>query len=200
MARGGGMVWALGTRFNLAMAAVFAALLLAAGPARAEAQWYASGSIGTLTEGSWHDALIPNDVEFADSHMLAAAVGRERPVGDSRFALGVEAQLIAHAGTQDHFELSIPLTLRYRPNRAGPVASYAGGLGLSYATQVPQVEIDRNGASQRLFVHWLAEVEFALPSPDRTAFVRLHHRSDGYGLFEVDAGSTGYLIGLRKRF
>ncbi|MEO0744509.1 MAG: hypothetical protein AAFY49_04090 [Pseudomonadota bacterium] len=173
---------------------------LAAGPVRADGQWYAAGLVGSLTEGSWHEALIPRDVQFAGSSMIGAAIGVERPLGNSRWRIGVEAQVVAHAGAQDHFELSVPITLRYTPRRLGPVESLAAGLGLSYATEIPQVEIDRNGASQRLFVHWLAEVEFALPRDDLTTFVRLHHRSDGYGLFEVDAGSTGYVLGLRKRF
>ena len=173
---------------------------LAPDPVRAEGQWYAAGVVGTLTEGSWHEALIPRDVQFAGSSMIGAAIGVERPLGDSRWRIGIEAQVVAHAGAQDHVELSVPITLRYMPRGLGPVESFAAGLGLSYATDIPQVEIDRNGASQRLFVHWLAEVEFALPPEDLTTFLRLHHRSDGYGLFEEDAGSTGYVLGLRKRF
>ncbi|WP_157598676.1 hypothetical protein [Tateyamaria omphalii] len=153
-----------------------------------------------MTEGSWHETVNPKRLRFAGSHMVGVAVGADRAIGDSRFRFGAEAQLLGHFGRQDHFELSVPVVLRYVPDTRSVVTSLAAGLGLSYASDVPQVEIDRNGASQRLFVHWMAEIEFDLPDPDLTTFLRLHHRSDGYGLFEVDAGSTGFVLGVRKRF
>ncbi|MBY5932416.1 hypothetical protein KUV51_05340 [Tateyamaria omphalii] len=168
----------------------------------AHAEWTVHGSVvlGTMTEGSWHETVNPNRLRFAGSHLVGGAVGVDRPLGNSRFRLGAEAQLVAHFGRQDHFELSVPIVLRYQPKEPTVLSSLAAGLGLSYATKVPQVEIDRNGASQRLFVHWMAEIEFDLPDPALTSFLRLHHRSDGYGIFEVDAGSTGFVFGVRKRF
>ena len=169
-------------------------------PARSQGQWYVSGAVGVMTESTWYRAFLPHDVELADSYMIGGALGWERPIRQSRFRFGVEASLLAHTGDQDHFELSVPVVLRFVPDRNRVVRSVAAGVGLSYATKIPQVEINRNGASQRLFVHWLAEVEFGLSDPGNSVFLRLHHRSDGYGVFEVDAGSTGYLFGVRKRF
>jgi len=179
---------------------VLAAVLPVASLASAEVARYGSGFVGVMTTGSWYETLRPWDVTLEDSYMLGGALGWDRPIGDSRFRIGVEAQVMAHTGRQDHFELSVPLVLRYAPNRSRLFRSAAAGLGLSYATKEPQVEIDRNGASQRLFVHWMAEVEFGPPEPATTGFLRIHHRSDGYGLFEVDAGSTAYILGIRKRF
>ncbi|WP_193743530.1 hypothetical protein [Tateyamaria sp. ANG-S1] len=153
-----------------------------------------------MTEGSWHETVSPDRLSFAGSHLVGVAVGTDQPLGHSQFSLGAEAQLVAHFGRQDHLELSVPIVLRYHLGRPTGVASLAAGLGLSYATKVPQVEIDRNGASQRWFIHWMAEVEFDLPDPAVTSFLRLHHRSDGYGIFEVDAGSTGFVFGVRRRF
>ncbi|MEL7099039.1 MAG: hypothetical protein AAGM84_09445 [Pseudomonadota bacterium] len=167
---------------------------------RAETERYVSAAAGALTTGSWHEALVPGQIDFADSYMIAGAVGWDRSLGNSRFRLGVELQLTGHAGVQDHLELSLPVTLRYDLGEGRRVRSLAGGLGLSYASDVPEVEIIRNGASQRLFVHWMAEVEFASKRPERSTFLRLHHRSDGYGVFEVDAGSTGWLFGVRHRY
>ncbi|WP_147105581.1 hypothetical protein [Tateyamaria sp. syn59] len=180
-----------------ATACVFVSLASAA-----LAEWEAHGSVvaGTMTEGSWHETVNPNRLRFADSHMVGVAVGADRAIGDSRFRFGAEVQLLGHFGHQHHFELSVPVVVRYEPENQSVVKSLAAGLGLSYATDIPEVEIDRNGASQRLFVHWMAEIEFDLPDPAFTSFVRLHHRSDGYGVFEVDAGSTGFVIGVRKRF
>ncbi|WP_299546452.1 hypothetical protein [uncultured Tateyamaria sp.] len=183
-----------------AMLAVLFLVICRVSATQAEQQRYVSGFVGTLTKNRWHDALRPQQVEFADSYMIGGALGWDRRIGASRFRYGIEAQLAAHFGRQDHLELSVPVVLRYVPDQGAPLRSVGAGLGLSYASQVPQVEIDRNGASQRFFVHWMAEIEFATPDPDRTAFLRVHHRSDGYGVFEVDAGSTGFVLGLRHRF
>ena len=175
-------------------------ILVAPGQARSDGQWYASGVVGIMTEGTWYEIVKPDVLTFADSYMVGGAIGRDRAIGTSRFRFGTEVQLLVHFGRQDHFELSVPLTLRYVPRRNRRIRSVAAGVGLSYASKIPQVEIDRNGASQRLFVHWLAEMEFGLPDPDASLFFRMHHRSDGYGVFEVDAGSTGFLFGYRKRY
>ncbi|MEO0936741.1 MAG: hypothetical protein AAFY38_01155 [Pseudomonadota bacterium] len=180
--------------------AIAFALCLIAGSAAAEGRWHASGAAGVLTNGSWHEALWPPEVDFADSYMLAAAIGWDRQLGNGPFRLGVEAQLTAHAGTQDHFELSVPVTLRYMLPESRFFHSIGGGIGLSYATDVPEVEIARSGASQQFLLHWMAEIEFARPDPDSTLFLRLHHRSDAYGLFSVDAGSNAYLFGFRRRY
>lgn len=182
---------------------VMAALLLLAcsvSATRSERPSYFSGLIGTMTTNRWHDTLVPGRVQSADSHLVGAALGWDRQIGDSRFHYGFEAQLAAHFGRQDLLELTVPVVLRYVPQQEMAVRSIAAGLGLSYASEVPQVEIDRNGASQRLFVHWMAELELGLSDPMTSAFVRLHHRSDGYGVFEVDAGSTGFVLGVRHRF
>lgn len=184
-------------RVTLVILLVFLSSVAAA---HAERQTYFSGVIGTMTENRWHDAFVPGRVQFADSHLVGGALGWDRQIGDSRFRYGVEAQLAVHFGRQDLLELTVPVVLRYVPEEQTAVRSIAAGLGLSYASEIPQVEIDRNGASQRLFVHWMAEVEFGLSDPTKSAFVRLHHRSDGYGIFEVDAGSTGFVLGLRHRF
>lgn len=175
-------------------------LLLTACTSQADAQTYRSFAVGTMTSGSWHEAIRPTRLEFPGSSFFAAAIGVERPLGRTPLRYGVEVQFAAHVGRQDHLELSVPVTLRYVPRQGTIFRSFAAGLGLSYATKPPQVEIDRNGASQRLFVHWIAEIELATPAPDQSLFFRLHHRSDGYGIFEVDAGSTALVLGWRKRF
>jgi len=73
-------------------------------------------------------------------------------------------------------------------------------LGLSYATDVPESEIDRGGDSTRTLVYWMAELEFYLPPDFLTLVFRLHHRSDGYGLFPEDSGTNAFLAGIRWRF
>ena len=83
--------------------------------ARDDGVWAVTGLAGTLTEGSWHEAINPGKFNLADSHMLGAALSWERAIANSDFHWGVEAQLLGHFGRQDHFELNVPLTLRYVP-------------------------------------------------------------------------------------
>ncbi len=170
--------------------------------AQNEVRRYYSGFAGAMTEGRWHEALRPGRLEFAESGLIGGTIGWERRIGTSRFSYGIEAQVVGHFGRQDHFEFNLPVTLRYHPERPLPraLSSAAFGVGVSHATKVPQVEIDRRGASQRNYVYWMGELEFATRRPGRTAFVRLHHRSDGYGLYEASSGSTAWVFGLRMSF
>lgn len=162
-------------------------------------RFYFDRFAGVMTEGVWEQALNPFEADFADSALVGVGFGWDRRLGQGRFRFGAEVQAVAHAGRQDHFEVNAMAVLRYLPPNPVPrrFESFAFGLGLSHASEVPQVEIDRSGASQRTFVYWYGELEFDLPDVDNSAFLRLHHRSDGYGFFETDSGSTAITIGLR---
>ena len=171
-------------------------------PASAEGQWHATGFVGTMTMNEWEKVFDPSALEFAGASLIGVAVGWDCPIGDSRLSIGFEAQAVGHFGRQDHFEFNIPLVLRYTPPqpRAFRFKSAAIGIGVSHATKIPQVEIDREGESQRDLIYWMAEVEFIRPKPDESVYFRLHHRSDAFGLLKVDNGSNGLVLGWRKSF
>lgn len=162
--------------------------------------WYIDRFVGVLTENRWHDVFDPSRASFAESYLLGGSIGWERRIGQSRFRYGVQLQGVAHFGRQDHFEINLPFVLRYVPRTPWPdwFNSAAFGLGLSHATKVPQVEVDRSGASQRNFAYWFAEIETRHRRRDTRWFFRLHHRSDAYGLFEQDSGSTAVVLGWRR--
>lgn len=171
-------------------------------PANAEGRWHATGFVGSMTTNEWEKVFDPSRLEFAVSTLMGVAVGWDRPIGDSRYSFGFEAQAVGHLGRQDHLEFNLPVVLRYTPPQPRPMRfkSAAFGIGASHATKIPQVEIDREGESLRNLIYWMAEVEFTRPQPDESMYLRLHHRSDGFGLLKVSSGSTGLALGWRKTF
>ncbi|MEW9920782.1 hypothetical protein AB2B41_14295 [Marimonas sp. MJW-29] len=190
---------------RLARISVFAlAAFLAGLPGYADEtrRLYLDAFGAVLTKNTFEQAVDPFAVEFADSYLIGVGIGWERRIARSRFHFGAQFQAVAHAGRQDHFEFNLPLVLRYVPPDPWPrwLESASFGLGLSHATKVPQVEIDRTGESQRTFAYWLAELEIDTGHPENTMFVRLHHRSDAFGAFEAESGSTALSVGWRMPF
>jgi hypothetical protein len=171
-------------------------------PASAEGRWQATVFAGTMTENEWEKVFDPSQLKFAGSNLIGLAAGWDRPIGDSRYSIGFEVQAVGHFGRQDHLEFNLPLVVRYTPPqpRRFRFKSAAFGIGPSHATKVPQVEIDRTGASLRNLIYWMAELEFVTGCPDQSLYFRLHHRSDGFGLYPVSSGSTGLVLGWRRSF
>lgn len=171
-------------------------------PAYTEDRWHGTVFAGSMTTNAWEEVFDPNMLEFAGSGLIGVALGWDRPIGDSRFRYGFEAQIVGHAGRQDHLEFNVPIVIRYTPERPWPrrLKSLAFGIGLSHATKPPQVEIDRDGESQKDLIYWMAEFEISRPDPKSSLYFRLHHRSNAYGFYEVEAGSTGLVLGWRRQF
>ena len=156
---------------------------------------------GVHVAQNWEEVFAdPANIEWRDTVLLGAAYGR---AWDTRFptvSVGFELQALKHAGEQDHFEFNLPAFLRLRPPDLVPVRSFGFGFGLSYATEVPQVEVLRKGESQQLLFYWAIEAEFGPKNGALSTFARLHHRSDGFGFFEADTGSNVFVVGLRRRW
>ena len=157
---------------------------------------------GIMTDNKWEDVLAPWTLEFRESGLAGVAASRRlAQIGDG-FVLEVEGQAVRHFGDQDHWEFNLPLTARWLrfPWDDTVDTSVAWGIGPSYATEVPQVELDNNETSQRWLVYWMAEVELALPDSPWSGVLRLHHRSDAFGLIGDDGGSNALAIGIRRQF
>lgn len=175
--------------------------ILAAGPTKVHPDWMVTGFTGRMTDDVWEEAILVVGAEFLDSGLIGVGIGREF-AEYGRLSLGFEIQAVQHFGTQDNFEINAPLTLRY--NRRGDflpaLVSLAFGFGVSWASEVPQTEINRDGASAQTMFYWMGELQFDLPNTDIDLVTRIHHRSDGYGVWSVDSGSNALVIGLRKSF
>ena len=164
---------------------------------------------GVLTDNPWEEVVLrPWRIDVQRPGLAGRALGRklgapvETRLGTLRF--GIEAQLVRHAGLQDNWEVSLPLTARLTPRRPllRAIDSVSGGIGLSRATRPPAFERQRGGGdAQRIKVHWHIELAHELrDAPATELFVRLHHRSNAYGLMGPGGSSNGLVAGLRHSF
>ena len=182
---------------------ILAAVLLPAafafcGAAQAEDQ--VSVFAGRQVSNVWEDVfLAPGDLEWRDSGIVGVAAGRNWPLAGN-FSIGIEAQAVAHFGEQDHLEFNLPVFVRYEPERLRPFRGLAFGIGPSYATAVPEIEVETRGGSQRALLYWAIEAEFSSPLRETTIYTRLHHRSNGYGSIAEEGGSNIIVLGLRRRW
>lgn len=186
------------------IASVVGAAALAAAvsaPAPAAEPNAASVFAGRLTDNKWREIAALDDIGLRDAYLLGAALSREVG-GGVRWAVEVEGQVVKHFGSEQHWELNGVLLGRWRafPWDATLPTSVAFGIGPSYATEVPPEEVAMNGASARLLLYWTVELELSRPDRPFSAFARLHHRSNGYGVFAETGGSNWLALGLRRRF
>lgn len=157
---------------------------------------------GAMSENGINVVFNPDELRFSGNGFVGLSFGYERALRDHRWLLGYEAQLNHHFGKDTYQELAFPATIRFRPNAPWVTSfdSFAFGLGLSFTSETPQVEIDRRGASQRTLIYLLYEAAFAVGDNGDALYFRLHHRSDGFGLFAEDSGSNAFALGYRKSF
>jgi hypothetical protein len=157
------------------------------------------------SQPGWEDILLDSaGTEFVDSYLLTVALSR-RYADAFGGALDFEAegQVVRHFGDQTHWEFNaVPLVLRWNrfPWSARVASSAAFGLGLSYATEMPPVEVALEGESREWLVYWVLELT-AGPVDSRWAVsLRLHHRSVAYGLMGDEGGMNAVGLGVRMRF
>ncbi len=157
---------------------------------------------GSMTADSWETVLgFEDDIQWTAPRLVGGGAYLERAVLWHRLWVGAEALALLHMDADPHWEVTLPATLRYRAlDPWVPFQGAAAGLGVSYATATPELEIARKGESNRFLLHWFVELEFGRTSWAAAPFLRLHHRSDGFGLVDVDTGSNGVLLGLRVPF
>jgi hypothetical protein len=157
-------------------------------------------------EATWQRVLgDPFGSEYADAYLVAASLSREyarRKGGALRVEF--EGNVAYHFGDQRHLELNVaPIVLRWTrfPWSHRVETSAAFGIGLSYATQRPEVEVAIESDTRRLLVFWIMELTAGKPGSPWSALLRLHHRSVAWGLMGADDGGMNAPgIGVRYRF
>lgn len=181
---------------------VLVLLLGSRGPALAEDSWMVSLYGGRACYDSLENIL--SDREYVDSYVAALVLGKGLKDYKHYLRLEGEGQVAKHWGEQDHFEFNALLGLRWLPFPWDRYleTSFAVGAGLSYATDEPEIEVEKNDRTSRLLGYLMFELAVAVPQqPQWTLFARVHHRSGAYGLFDgVRGGSNVVGVGLRYAF
>jgi hypothetical protein len=122
------------------------------------------------------------------------------PAGESmRFPIGLAA--IALCTTTLVSRADPPIVLRWNrfPWSHLVASSAAFGLGLSYATELPPVEVELEGESREWLVYWVMELTAGPTDAPWSVSLRLHHRSVAYGLMGDEGGMNALGLGLRLR-
>lgn len=191
-------------------ACLVAVLSAVSGPILAEAHdkgyWHLSAYGGKAGKERLLDILTRFNTGFRDSWVAVVAPGYVYG-RTQRMRFELEGQVARHFGDQNHWEFNAAWLARWMPF---PWDRYidtraAIGLGVSYATEIPAVEprakLD-TGESRRFLGYVAVEIELAPPGgSDWSGFVRLHHRSDAFGIFHDERGGSNFItLGVRRRF
>ena len=159
---------------------------------------------GRLTGvNAWHDIFTrPDDLNCQDSYLVAVAlaVTLDRYRNDA-LSLELEGQVVRHFDEQRLWEFNLPLVTRWHhfPWNHRVATTAAFGVGPSYTTEVPPLEVELEGESQRLLYHWFLELTLGPPEADWASSLRLHHRSGGFGSVADKGGSNALTLGFRLK-
>jgi len=156
-------------------------------------------------EGGWEDVMVnPAFSKYVDDYLVVAALSTDYAhYRGGALQLEAEGQVAYNFGEQHHWEFNaVPIVVRWLefPWNQTISTSVAAGLGLSYATHVPEVEVELEGESEKLLVYWFAEITAGPVDAPWSVLLRLHHRSVAYGLLGEEGGMNGIGLGLRYRF
>ena len=157
------------------------------------------------SEDGWEDILLdPVGARYVDAFLAVAALSRQyAEFRDGALAIEAEGQVARNFGDQEHWEFNlVPVVARWQrfpwDDRLATTAAF--GLGLSYATEVPAIEVELEGTSEQLLIYWVAEITAGPLDAPWALSLRLHHRSVAWGLMGEEGGMNGMGLGLRWRF
>jgi hypothetical protein len=159
---------------------------------------------GWMTTNHW-DEFFHNadDLKFKDSYLIGVTLARCIGRYQDKASFEIEGQVVKHFNFQTHWELNALVAARWEKFWWDDVldTSLAFGLGPSFATNEPEIELQRDGDTSRFLVYWMLELAVGLPSYPRVALItRIHHRSDAFGLISNGSGSNAFAFGLKWRF
>ncbi len=185
-----------------------AALALSAGAAAAVEEGpgpYAVTAFGgVLLDNTFDEVLFrPGRIDTESAQLAGVALSARLAEPVAGLELGVEGQIVRHFGAQTHWEVNAPVLVA-RWDRF-PWDDYVGtgiafGLGLSMASEIPDLERANEGGSQPVMAYWTIELALGPPEGAWELVGRLHHRSTAFGTFGEEGGANALVLGLRHRF
>ena len=157
-----------------------------------------------LTANHFEDFFNDEVLDFKNSYLLTVSLAKTIGAWKEKLNYEIEGQVTKHFKRQDHWEFNLLGAVRWRAfpwNRWLPT-SMAFGIGPSWATEKPEIEVENDGETAHLLVYWMLELAIApfAERPELELISRIHHRSDAFGLVADDGGSNALAIGLKYRF
>lgn len=161
--------------------------------------------------GKYYDTdpgeFVQGNVRLRNHHVVAltgsTTVWRSREIP---LSLELDGTIGQQFGQESLSEISVIPVLRWSGfpwNHVLRTDLRVGPVGVSYTSQISQLERGPRGQGSQWLSSLLLEVAFSAPStPSRELFVRLHHRCNIYGLLN-DYGANGQdfvVMGYRHRF
>ena len=95
-------------------------LLIIAGTSLAQSEdanslrWSINGYLGAMTTNKADELVNPEELEFDSNNLAGFALAYDRTINNSRFSLGFELQATRHFGSQEYYEIGLPITIRDR--------------------------------------------------------------------------------------
>lgn len=176
-------------------------------PAFAEepAKPWAATIYGAFVSNNSLEEIASMSAEYENSAtLLVLALARHFATASDDLVMEWEGQLVQHIGDQKHQEFNALAAARWLrfPWDKGLDTSAAFGIGLSYATDVPELEEQNHDDAEKLLAYLLFEVEVAPPTwGDYSLVIRTHHRSGAFGLFNgVHGASNAVGLGVKYQF
>jgi hypothetical protein len=157
---------------------------------------------GPVTLNDVAEVLAVDGVEYSDATVFGVAGSLRWDLPHPRFRFSMEAQLARYFGSQESWEVNlVPAMIHYVPRDGiGPLESLGFGIGFSYASEPPAVELARGDETTQEKWYWTLEAAFESGDPDLEYILRIHHRSTGFGSIGSGRSTNAVVIGLRQGF
>jgi hypothetical protein len=156
------------------------------------------------SESGWEDVVAnPVGAKYIGAYLAVAALSKTYAHRfDGQLGIEWEGQVAYNFGDQDYWEFNfVPVVARWRLDWFEKFATSAAfGLGLSYTTEMPRIEVELEGESSQSLIYWVMELTAGPHDAPWAMSLRLHHRSVGYGLMGDDGGMNALGMGMRWRF
>jgi hypothetical protein len=173
-------------------------------PCTASAQDFAVTLLGgRVTDDIWSKSLTPG-VEFAEAYIvLGAFTWTAHCFFEGALSLELEGQIGKYFGDTTNWEFNLPIVVgRWNkfPWNHYVATSFAFGIGPSYATKVPEHEVDITESSNQWLIHFFGELTFGPPQKNWSVAMRLHHRSGGFGTVAEYGAINILTAGIKYRW